>query len=66
MRREEVRNEQGEAEGEEGKEAVLSAGSGAQGAGIHLQEWVIVVVKLSQHCHHLLDTDATRKKNDCC
>lgn len=38
MRRveEEVGNEQGEAEGEEGKEAAPSAGSGVQEGGVHL------------------------------
>lgn len=38
MRRveEEVGNEQGEAEGEEGKEAVLSVGSGVQEGAVHL------------------------------
>lgn len=55
----EVGNEQGEAEGEEGKEAALSAGSGGQEGCVHLEEWVVVVVKLSQHCHHLLTTDVT-------
>lgn len=50
---------QGEAEGEEGKEAELRAGSGVQEGGVHLEEWVAVVVKLSLHCHHLLTTQVT-------
>lgn len=33
---EEVGNEQGEAEGEEGKEAALREGSGVQVGGVHL------------------------------
>lgn len=55
---EEVENEQGEAEGEEGKVAVLSSGSGVQMVGIHL------VVKLSQHCHHLLTIEVPGRKED--
>lgn len=56
---EEVGNEQGEAKGEEGKEAVLSTGSGVQEGHIHLWEGPVVVVKISQNCHHLLTTDVT-------
>lgn len=64
MRRleEEVGNEQGGAEGEEGTEVALSAGSGMPEGSVYLQEWVVVGAKLSQHCHHLLTTDATDKE----
>lgn len=65
MRRveEEVGNEQGEAEGEEGMEAALRAGSGVQEAGVHLQERVAVAVKIRRHCHHLLTSLGSKKEN---
>lgn len=56
---EELGNDKGEAEGEEGKEAALRSGSDVQEGGVHLQDWTEVAVKLSEHCHHLLTTGSS-------
>lgn len=56
---EELGNDKGEAEGEDGKEAALRSGSDVQERGVHLQDWTEVAVKLSEHCHHLLTTGSS-------
>lgn len=47
-----------------GERAALISGSGVHQEGFHLQEWGTVVVKLSEDCHHLLNTDVTDREEE--